>query len=301
MTLSRVFKSALLASVFTLPWTAVTKAADLILSPVPMADQDVAYTLPAVSGINGKVELSGGWLNLPPGSGIFRGAASLSVPVGHSFGLQGDIAVQHSGSGTLFGGAIHAFTRDPDSYLLGVAAGIVRAPEGTLAVIGPEAELYLDRFTIEAWGGYGNLNYDDLMLADLNGGFLIVDAAYYVTDDWRVSLGGSHLLGYNTLRLGTEYQIRDFVTPLSLTADFRYGGDGAYTIMAGIKGYFGGNDKSLIDRHRQDDPPNRVLSLFSSAGSLLYDEAEEDYDLCPDGEIAVPGEGGYFCLPYYYL
>ncbi len=49
----------------------------------------------------------------------------------------------------------------------------------------------------------------------------------------------------------------------------------------------------LIDRHRQDDPPNRVIDLYGAAGELLTAEAEFD---CPDGETALPsGEGEYIC------
>jgi hypothetical protein len=273
-------------------WAQGSAAADLVLfSPEPVDEQDVDLTLPAVSGINGKLEFDLGAFSLPA-SALFRAAGSLSLPVGDVFGLQFDVAAQNSGAGLLYGGAIHAFTRDPMNYLIGVTGGVVRSSGATLAVIGPEAELYLDRFSLEAWAGVGNLNYDDPLLADLNGVVLLADAAYYITDDWRVSAGGSHLLGYNALHLATEYQFREMSWPFSITGDLRYGQDGAYTITAGLKGYFGGGDKSLIDRHRQDDPPNRALNLFGAVGTLLFATAPPVVEEVVDPEQACLDAGG---------
>lgn len=151
-------------------------------------------------------------------------------------------------------------------------------------MIGVEAEAYLDRWSIEAWGGVGGLNYDDPALADLTGVFLLADAAFYPTDDFRLLAGVSHLLGENGLHFGAEYLLRDQLSmPVSLTADVRVTQTGAYAVMGGIKGYFGGDDsgKSLIDRHRQDDPPNRALSLFTAAGGLLYATAPAPTDCSP--------------------
>ncbi|RYG86566.1 MAG: hypothetical protein EON59_09680 [Alphaproteobacteria bacterium] len=178
--------------------------------------------------------------------------------------------MQANGAGAAYGAAGHLFTRDPASYLVGVTGGVVRGPTGTLYAIGPEAELYLGDLSLEGWAGYAHLNYENILQPDLSGAFVVADVAYYVVEDWRVSIGGSHLLGYNSLRLGTEYQFRNLSVPLSVTGDFKYGQDGNYTAMLGLKGYLGGDsEKSLISRHREDDPPNRVLSLFSAAGGLL--------------------------------
>ena len=64
----------------------------------------------------------------------------------------------------------------------------------------------------------------------------------------------------------------DLGFPLSLTADARLHTTGDYTLTVGLKGYFGGNDdgKSLINRHRQDDPHNKAVDLFGAAGGQLY-------------------------------
>ncbi len=244
-------------------------AADVLYSPVPVEDEDLG--LPAVSDPNAKFELYGGFTN--PDGFAGRVGGSISLPVGDRFGVQIDGAVQASGAGTLFGGAVHAFTRDPDAYLLGITAGVVRGPSGTLAVIGPEAELYLDRVSLEGWAGAAYLNYD--VLPDLTGVFAIGDVAYYPTDDWRVSVGASYLLGEAGLRVASEYSLREYDLPVSLAGEAKFMSSGAFSVMGGVKGYLGGDPgKSLIDRHRQDDPPNRGLDLFGAAGELLTAEPE---------------------------
>ncbi|HWV46623.1 MAG TPA: hypothetical protein VN039_11490, partial [Nitrospira sp.] len=55
---------------------------------------------------------------------------------------------------------------------------------------------------------------------------------------------------------------------------------GGYSFTVGLKGYFGGTDdgKSLIDRQRQDDPPNRAIDLFTAAGNQLYQTAPPSTD-----------------------
>jgi hypothetical protein len=89
------------------------------------ADIGAPASLPAVSGPNGKLEASAGWVDLNNLSSdfAFRGGASFSIPVGDMFGIQADLAVVDQFDETGVGGTIHAFTRDPGSYLFGVIGG----------------------------------------------------------------------------------------------------------------------------------------------------------------------------------
>ena len=246
---------------------AAAQGADLMTSPTPMADQDVA--LPAVSAINGKWEFDGGYITATGGN--VRAAGSVSVPLGDRFGVQGDAALTLATSGVRFSTAMHAFTRDPSKYLAGVTAGVVVAPNATLAALGAEGELYMDRFSLEGWAGIAGINYVDPAIADQVGFFAIGDVAYYPMDDWRLAFGGSDMLGDLSLHAGSEYLFHDLGTPISLTADARLHNTGAFSLMFGVKGYLGGNDndKSLIDRQRQDDPPNRALDLFATTAGLF--------------------------------
>lgn len=287
MSVLKVTKAVLLGSVLYVPlaFAAGVQAADLVVySPEPMGETDADFALPAVSGPNGKVELDLGWLT-DPDSAIFRGGASFSLPVGERFGLQGDLAVGSFADEWMGGGALHAFTRDPSSYLLGVTAGVVVADGAWLGAVGPEAELYLDRVSLEGWAGWATLEYDDPMLADDLGFFGFGDLAFYPTDDWRLSIGVTSILGTESLKLATEYQFADL--PFSGTGEIRAYDTGTWSAKIGIKGYFGGPNKSLIDRHRQDDPRNRAIDLFGAAGMLITTGDEPAWD-CPDGEFPVP-------------
>jgi hypothetical protein len=221
---------------------------------------------PAVSAVNGKIELGAGASSKT--GGTYRIGGSVAAPLGDAFGIQGDLSVQNLGA--LSGaGAIHLFTRDPSSYLLGVTAGVVRSGTATLSAVGVEGELYLDRVSIEAWAGVANLDYDALAAVDKSGLFALADIGFYPSDDLRLSLGGSSVLSYEAVNLGLEYQVMSFETPFSLTADAQFGEDGNITAMAGLKVYFGGSEKSLIDRHRRDDPKDRGLDLFAAAGTQV--------------------------------
>lgn len=113
-------------------------------------------------------------------------------------------------------------------------------------------------FSLEAWGGYVNIDANDGEGED--SGFIIADMAYYVTDDFRVSLGGKIIDDYEGLRAGFEYQFGGM--PMSLYSNVEYGEDDQLTVLGGLKFYFGGEDKSLIRRHREDDPRNRTFDLF---------------------------------------
>lgn len=219
---------------------------------------------PAVASPNGKIDLSAG---AGKDGGIVRIGGSLALPLGDAFGVQADLSLHNYDvlTGT---GALHLFTRDPDNYLAGVTAGIVRTDVSTLSAIGVEGELYLDRVSIEGWAGYARLDYVDPAAIDKDGVFALADVGYYATDDLRLSLGASYVLGYKSISVGLEYQFTD--TPFSTTLEARVGDDGDYSVMGGLRFAFGGEQKTLIERHRQDDPPDRGFDLFAAAGSQVY-------------------------------
>src|SRR5690606_4834099 len=53
------------------------------------------------------------------------------------------------------------------------------------------------RVSLEGWAGWATLEYDDPMLADDSGFFGFGDLAFYPTDDWRLSIGVTSILGTN--------------------------------------------------------------------------------------------------------
>ena len=245
-----------------------TIAAGMYGSVSLAADVETTTSLPAVSGPNGKIEIGGGWADVDNFNSdeVFRGGAALSFPVGDMFGIQADLTALDVFGETAIGGAAHAFTRDPNSYLFGVYGGYVDAGPANIWYVGPEAELYLDNISIEAVGGY----------MDISNGvgsefYAVGDVALYATDNLRLQVGASTVAGFESARAGLEWFMGDTGIPASLTVDGRIGEDGFSSVMAGISLYFGGEDKSLIRRHREDDPRLRFFDIFN-AGVLGSDK-----------------------------
>jgi len=223
-----------------------------------------AQQLPAVSAPNGKIEFDAGMLTLPSAAFMGRAAGTLTLPLGDRFGIQLDLAGV-SAPGFTTSAALHLFTRDPASYLIGGTLGLVSAPGATVFAAGPEAELYLDRWTLEAWAGLAIVH--PATGPARTGVFAMGEAGYYLTDNWRLSLGVSSLDGYNSMQFGTEYLLDAFDLPFAATTEMRLGQDGAFLGTIGLKGYIGsGPPKSLIRHHREDDPSDRSTSLYAAAG-----------------------------------
>ncbi|MEO6394987.1 MAG: hypothetical protein ABIO40_03670 [Devosia sp.] len=255
----------LLSSVAALAWGGSAQAQSL-LSPVPMSDQTQA-----VSAFNGQWRLELGASDYA--GALFRATGSLTTPVGDN-GFQGDFSLTHSQAGDVVSATFHAFARDPSSWMLGITQGVVISNDAALAAIGIEGELYLDRFSLETWAGLAGVNYADPGLSDTGGLFFFGDAVLYATEDLRLVLGGSSVLGVNQLHFGTEYLLRDLNLPISLVADARVGSGGSI-FTVGLHGYFGGDDetKSLILRHREDNLRLRSLDLFGASADIPFREA----------------------------
>ncbi len=223
--------------------------------------------LPAVSAPNGKVEVSGGWvgMNGQPSSVDLRGGASVSFPVNDIFGIQADIAAANAFSDTKYGGALHMFTRDPNAYLLGAAGGAFWSSNTNAQFVGPEAEAYIGNVSLEAFAGYMNLNLAGVSSAKFFG---FGDVAYYPAENLRLNFGVSDVADFKSAHVQAEYQISD-TQPISLTLAGKVGDNSFVGVDAGLKIYFGASSKSLIRRHREDDPRNRILDVFGGAGNGL--------------------------------
>ena len=257
------------------------------------ADISGPTSLPAVSGPNGKVQIGGGWadLNHLGSDTVFRGGAAFSFPVGDMFGIQGDLSAVDVFGDTAVGGAVHAFTRDPNSYLLGVYGGYVDAGSPNAWYVGPEAELYLGNISIEAVGGYMNLSGGNISGDKF---YAVGDLALYATDNLRLAVGASTVAGFDSAHAGLEWFMGDTGIPASFTLDGRLGDEGFTSVMAGLSLYFGGEDKSLIRRHREDDPRIRFFDIFNAGALGFLNKDNKSGPQCPEGYIFVDGEG---CLP----
>lgn len=230
-----------------------------------VAQGGAAYTLddslPAVSGLNGKLSIEGGGtqpgfdLGFLPFDDDFEGGVkakgSVSVPLGHRFGMQGDATIG-SVQGEVYGhGAGHLFWRNPALGLLGGYGSWTIWDDVDAYRLGVEGEVYLDRFTLSGivGGEWGDVD---------EGVFTIGDVNYYATDNFKLGVGHRYTEeAGHAVAFGAEFQAYSTAsTGVSLFADARFGEDDYQSIFAGLRLYFG-EDKSLIRRHREDDPPVR--------------------------------------------
>jgi hypothetical protein len=208
----------------------------------------------AVQEAAGKLTVSGGTAGLDghDGSAVWDAAASWVAPLGNDYGLQADLWGGHAFGDGLFGGQAQLFRRDPGSYLFGVTGGVGSAGgDATSWFIGPEAEFYLGRVTLEAWGGFLRNDYDWGGHDDT--GFVDVGLGYYATDDLRLSMGGRSVGGEMSGYGGLEWLLSGGSVPVSFTTQGDVGENGYRSISAGLTLYFGPEaGRSLISQHRQE-------------------------------------------------
>lgn len=83
-----------------------------------------------------------------------------------------------------------------------------------------------------------------------------LNLTWYANDNLALDVGASKADKFDRQHLGVEYQTH--VKGLALFADAAQGDNGYDHVMGGLTYYFGGN-KTLKQRHREDDPKNLLL------------------------------------------
>ena len=227
----------------------------------------------AVSALNGKLEGAGTWIDDDHDKGgRIHGGGSLSFPLGCLIGVQLDGAIGDLDGETTGGGAIHIFTRDPSSYLFGVQGQYLAVGNDDIWRIGGEAHFYLQNFSIEGFAGY---EHSDVFKGEFTA---VADLAFYPIDDLRLSVGYRRFLDTDVGAVAFEWQ-PGIGLPLSVFAEGQVGTDHYASIFAGLRVYFGGEEKSLIRRHREDDPENLLFKLIRNPkkGKACVDSGGEGY------------------------
>lgn len=257
----------------------VTFAA-VLLSSVPTWAADLE-SMPldacAVSQVNGKLEAAGGYIDDLDEGSRFQGVGSLSFPLGCLWGAQVDV-----GGGSLDGdhwGGIggHLFTRDPNSYLIGAHLQYINLDGEDIFRVGPEAELYFGNVTLSGWAGWENADtLDDDVFAAL-------DLSFYATEDLKFNVGYRRFLDIDAAAIGAEWQF-DIGAPLSLFAEAQFGSEDFSTVLVGAKFYFGAPEKSLIQRHREDDP-GHFFNLLREVGPCGI--GQDDLEANPQADLLV--------------
>ena len=261
------------ASVTPVTSGATSASASALVGGVPVANVYKAPPplgpLPAVSGVNLKVDGAGGWLD---GAATGFSAASVTVPLGERFGFQADSLVGMKSGDLFVGAAGHGFWRNPNVGLLGIYGSVAyvdamsnfAAPNTGITVVkaGASGELYYGRWTLGGLAGWERTNQFGTSLDRL---FDRIDLSYYLTDDFRVGLGHRFDNGLNAGALSAEYLFPSSNgLGVSVFGEGRYGESNYRAALGGLRIYFGGQNKSLIRRHREDDPPNYLVEDFLS-------------------------------------
>jgi hypothetical protein len=251
--------------------TLITAAA---LGPAAGADlltkAPQASCVQAVDGVNGKVDALGGSF---ADSAVYAGGGSLSLPLGCEFGLQLD-SIAGSFDNRFFatlGG--HLFWRNPTEGLLGLYGSYSdwdQAGGVHVGHVGPEAEWYLGQWTLQGTAGaeFGNNTSATIGSTTLNfdvktRNYDQVNLQYYLQDNFDIYAGHRYLGGENALALGGEWGIpMSHGVMASLFAEGQIGQDNFHGVWGGVRFYFGQKDKSLIRRHREDDPVDWGIGEF---------------------------------------
>ena len=232
---------------------------------------------PAVAEVNGKIEF--GFVEVDIDSPLVNGTengefvqAAITVPVGEQFGFQVDGLVSNL-LDNLQGIGGHFFWRDPGVGLLGVYAHHVQFSDFSTTQFGAEAELYKGQFSLELFAGQDQLDTpigDDEFFA----GEAVL--AYYVNDNFRIAGGIRHDFDETTGVAGFEVMAEKGGVSPALFADGSFAGD-VSSVNAGLRFYFGNTSKSLIARHRENDPGFRLgEAAINAAGCALNAAAELD-------------------------
>ena len=228
-------------------------------------------TLPAVDGVNAKLAVG----SVIDGADVSYIEGSVTIPLGHRFGLQidgvaADFDSDLSGHIPVYALGAHAFWRDPSRGLLGAYADFVHVDSfGGIQsyTAGVEGALYINRFTIDGAIGVQSGDVLDTEFFDN------IRVSYYPTDDLNLYIGQSYAFSTNSFNYGAEWAFAGksrTATALFAQGDVFEGGN--HGISAGLRVYFGQRQKSLLRRHREDDPrapisaPNLVYITISDGG-----------------------------------
>lgn len=262
------------------------KSAALVAAVSTLGLVNVQAEEPAVSELNAKVEGVGGFLD---GDATGLGAVSVAMPITHSFGAQIDGMGGTTDGNGLVGYGAHFFWRNPEQGLLGATAA--RSGRGGKFVnrYGAEGEYYVDKWTLGATGGsqtgfIGGTWYGSLV------------SKYYINDDLMIDASVQGFSDTRVGQIGIEWQPQTQFEGLSLFAVGGVGSDDLDYAMAGVKFYFGGTDKSLKLRHREDDPINSLIGAASGLNNAITKEETNrtSQQVCfgfGGAVIACPGVG----------
>jgi hypothetical protein len=275
----------------------------------------------AVDGINAKFEgLGGSTANKP----LYGARGAVSFPLTHSWGLQIDGAGGSWNSDSFYSIGGHLFWRNPAHGLIGVYVNHLQwnGLDGLhVTQVALEGEYYWNRWTLQGVIGVENGNSNTIIATTppanvprsttvftqgvtttttLGVGarfFDQINLKYYFTDNASGYIGHRYLGGLHAFALGSEVG-----WPMgggrmaSAFVEGRVGESAAQGVWGGLKMYFGQKDKSLIARHREDDPDHWNIGAANAIAAAVKRAADSIKKFCPKGtSLRTKGSLKGFC------
>ena len=219
-----------------------------------------------MSGPNFKIAGFGGSLNERSdftdfGKGLGGAMGSFTMPLAPQYGLQIDGIGGTWGGDAFYGTGGHLFWRDPSRGMLGAYGSwlrldrggwpfLARGPGVEVATAMGEAEAYWSTVTFRTALGWEGGDAKSRFTARS-------DIGWYATPDLELSIGHRYTGGNNALALKSEWLMPAMAAAeaprVSLFAEARIGENDYRGIWGGLRVYFG-KSRTLIDKHRRDDP-----------------------------------------------
>jgi hypothetical protein len=278
------------------------------LSAAPVS----AYA-PAVDGANAKTEPFGGRI---ANRSIVGNQGAVTIPLNGSLGAQIDAAFgsfDRRGFGSVAG---HFFWRNPNQALFGIYANHTRWDQyggAHVSQLAGEGEFYSGRFTVQGiagieWGNRASATNVFTSIVPPGVGFSYpagiattsifasafdvktrffdqINFKYYFADNALGYVGHRYLGGKHALALGGEYAFPVNRLMVSAFVEARVGESNFNGIWGGLKFYLGEKNKSLLARHRQDDPNIwGTDTLFSITNSATSSSSSSSTLFCNPGD-----------------
>ena len=209
-------------------------------------------------------------------------AGSFTSPLTSNLGVQGDVLAGKINSKTTKGLGVHLFWRDSEKGLLGLTTSRTKYDSSKLNGTGLEGEYYFKKTTIAGEFGRQTGNIENSNYSRLN-------LAYYPISNLALSVGGTRENNNNKSNIDIEYQIK--ITGLSVFANASTGDNSYDHVIGGIRYYFG-KQKSLIERHRKDDPLNLLFTGASELSQATEERLRTEEAARIAAEEETPSGGG---------
>lgn len=208
---------------------------------------------------------------------------AFTAPIDEKFGVAIEGGAGEQDGNGYWGTAGHIFTRDPESYLLGLFAAYSEENSFNLSAthVGGEFEFYFKDITVSGAAGYQfSTDLGDTAFGNL-------DVKWYVDDNFALSAGGYADKDNTFGRARAEWQPGFAALPgLAFNAEGVLGDDDYHSIMGGLTYYFG-TPASLKDRHRKLDPESQLFGLFQTVEAARA-KAQKDAEATSNGYPELP-------------